>query len=140
MSENKTLPAHLNEGEKAILDYTRVNRKWSKLLNRSVGKTTKAVNRMNRLPPRSTDPAVVNAFFDSQDEVWDILEAESEVQAELVSQVLVSVPESWVIAGAPDEIDWSDPANLEEYLTQEAFSSIMQMLVGGKAAEADSKN
>lgn len=47
--------------------------------------------------------------FDEMDAAFTAVEIE-------ISKVLVSVPDSWTVADAPDEIDWRETGAFDEYL------------------------
>lgn len=47
---------------------------------------------------------------------------------ELICRVLVDVPRDWLIDDAPEAIDWSDPANLQDYLQMNRMDDLLTEL------------
>lgn len=52
-------------------------------------------------------------------------EAASEMQ-EFMTKVVVSIPASWIVTSAPENVDWSDAANLGKYLKGIRFISLVE--------------
>lgn len=100
--------------ESPEFDFTRVSRQWHKELAKTLTAVTRAQIALQRPPPPddATD-AEYDAFLDRQEQAWIAIENLSDQQAELIAQVLVSVPESWLLENAPDNIDWSNTESLD---------------------------
>jgi len=43
----------------------------------------------------------------------------------LMAQVLVTVPREWLVAEAPDEIDWSNPDSILDYVREDMSSELV---------------
>jgi hypothetical protein len=72
----------------------------------------------------------------------DALAKLDQVMAELeqaVARVLVSVPREWLVANAPAEIDWSDPASLD-WLQGNRMAQLQTAMVLASSPETVSGN
>jgi hypothetical protein len=67
----------------------------------------------------------INAEYEAK------LDAEADVQAELISRILKSVPKSWLVTDAPNEIDWSDPANFD-YIQSHRYGDLLRIVSEGR--------
>lgn len=55
---------------------------------------------------------------------------------ELAAMVLVSVPREWLVKDAPDEIDWSDPENLLDYVKDKHNHDLLAGITRARMREA----
>ena len=67
---------------------------------------------------RQWDQAQAGGTDDELDAAFAAIEAE-------VARVLVRVPDSWMVASAPESVDWSQPGSLEEYLRGNRMSDVL---------------
>ena len=82
--------------------------------------------------PMPTDPVAIDAHYKAVDEALDFLNELSDMQAKLVAQVLVDVPREWLIAGCPDDIDWSDFNSLD-YVQEPRYADLLDLIRTGEA-------
>lgn len=118
------------------LDFTRVpRRRWWKQWNRLTAQATKlqmrAEDAAHELRESDDDEGSRNErpYLELYAETMDELEAIGERQQELICQVLESVPEDWWHQSAPDDVDLSDPENLD-WLDDGRFEDLVRLLQG----------
>lgn len=126
-------------GAKPVFDFSQVSKRWNKAFGASISKATKATIAMQRPLLADATPAQQQAHYDAQIAAVEMLDTLGDEQAALVAQVLVSVPEEWLIATAPPEIDWSDPENLD-WIRADKYQALLQMLQTGEAYSTEAKN
>jgi hypothetical protein len=126
-------------GVKPGFDFGRVGKRWNKAFGASISKATKATIAMQRPVPPQATAEQVQAHYDAQVAAVELLDTLGDEQAALVAQVLVSVPEAWLVKGAPKELDWSDPESLD-WIRADKYQHLLQMLQTGEAYTSDAKN
>jgi len=126
-------------GVKPVFDFSQVSRRWNKAFASSISKATKAQIAMQRPMPEGVTGAQVQAHYDAQLAAVEMLDTLGDEQAALVAQVLVNVPEAWLIKGAPKEMDWSDPESLD-WIRADKYQALLQMIQTGEAYSNDAKN
>lgn len=99
--------------ESPEFDFSRVSRQWHKQFAKTLTAVTRAQITLQRVPSEDATPEEYDALLDKQEQAWIAIEELSDQQAELIAQVLVSVPDDWLIEGAPEALDWSDVASLD---------------------------
>lgn len=126
-------------GVKPKFDFSRVSRKWNKEFSASIAKVTKAQITMQRPLPSGADDAAVQTHYDRMEAAVDSLSTIADEQAALMCEVLVDVPASWLIAGAPAGLDWDDPASLD-WVRADKYQEMLVMIQTGEAARQAAKN
>lgn len=127
------------ESDDVVFNSPAIGRAWIKRFGDSVSRGTKAQLILQRPVPDSDSPEDRKRQYDEKIEASDLLSKLGDEQALLVAEVLVSVPRSWLIPGAPDEIDWSDPANLD-YIQMQHYADILERLRNGNVLQVQAKN
>lgn len=125
--------------EKPTFDFTRVGRQWNQAFARSLTQAARVQLVLQRVPNDDMDDDAVDALLDRQEAALGDLEALGDRQAALLAQVLVSVPESWLLPGAPDDLDWSEVASLD-YVQSDRYAEMLDMLRTRNPAEDNAKN
>lgn len=125
--------------EDVVFNSPAIGRAWIKRFNESVTRGTRAQLILQRPIPDSGSAEERKQQFDEKIDANDLLSKLGDEQAVLVAEVLVSVPRSWLIPGAPDEIDWSDPANLD-YIQMQHYADILERLRNGNVLQVQAKN
>ena len=128
-----------DNGAKPVFDFSRVSRRWNKQFSKSIAKVTRAQITMTRPLPAGADDAAVQAHYDRMEAAIDALETVADEQAALVCEVLVDVPVGWLITGAPDGLDWDDPASLD-WVRADKYQEILMQIQTGEAARQAAKN
>ncbi|GIL09273.1 MAG: hypothetical protein BroJett033_7840 [Chloroflexota bacterium] len=126
-------------GEKPVFDFGRVSRRWNQAFAASIAKATRATIAMQRPLCAGMTNEQVQAHYDAQEAAVDLLETLGAEQSALVAEVLVSVPDGWLVKGAPAELDWSDPESLD-WIRADKYQQLLQMLQTGEAYTTDAKN
>lgn len=54
----------------------------------------------------------------------------------LAAQVVVDIPREWLTKDAPEEIDWSDPENLLDYIKGDYDEALMNQVTTARALSA----
>jgi len=127
-----------NGAEKPSFDFTRVSKEWNHQFALSLTAVAKAEITLKRPQPRTDDYDVLTEFYDKQEEALTVIERLAAEQAGMVAQVLVDVPRGWLLANAPDEIDWSAADSLN-YVQADRYGELLEMIRNGEA-RSKSKN
>lgn len=59
---------------------------------------------------------------------------------QLLARSVISIPRSWLVDSAPDEVDWSDPDSFAAYLRGNRFNDLLTLFNESETPEAASKN
>jgi len=78
------------------------------------------------------DKDTFEAAWADQEAVFDKLQA-------YICRVLVSVPRSWVVEDAPEDLNWSDPTSLD-WLRSPSFSKLQDAMISASTPESVSGN
>lgn len=124
-------------GSRAKFDFSRVSRKWNQQFLKTLAKASRAQFTLERKPPEDAKEA--EKLLGEKVQALDDLEALGDEQAALLAQVLVDVPDEWLLEGAPENLDWSKPESLD-WIQSERYSEIFIQLRNRNAAEAEAKN
>lgn len=124
--------------ERPVFDFSRVSKQWNKEFGLSASKASRAQNTLGRPYPANGDAAAIEAYFAAQEAAFTVIEETGDIQANLLAQVLDSVPRSWLLESAPEEIDWHDPQSLN-YIQSHRYMELLEMLQNGEARRS-SKN
>lgn len=124
--------------ERPVFDFSRVSKQWNKEFGLSASKASRAQNTLGKPYPVNGDAAAIEAYFAAQDAAFSVIEETGDIQANLLAQVLDSVPRGWLLESAPEEIDWHDPASLN-YIQSHRYMELLEMLQNGEARR-NSKN
>jgi hypothetical protein len=135
------------EGEQPTFDYGHAGSEWRDRFNETLTSVAEAQEVLNRRLPKSIsdedsetyDEAKVQAFYDRRDAAFATIKAAPTVQKELMAQVLVDVPRSWLLDSAPEEIDWSDPDSLK-YVSYDGYNKLLTIWIQGGGARRNAKN
>lgn len=125
-------------GDGAVWDFSKVSRKWHKAFAKSIREASKAGLLLSRPAPIGDDEAM-RAHLDAQAGAMDAMEQYADEQQALIAQVLVSVPDSWLSSGAPDDLDYSDPESLD-WLMPDRYAELLRQVQTGEAWASDSGN
>lgn len=118
------------------LDFSNVSRKW--------GKTWYKINRdegmiATREVPEAADMADMTDEQKAEarkfiEDTYATLDRIMEERDKLIAQVLVDVPRGWLVDDAPDDLDWSDPENLD-WLRQDRYADVLKAVNEGRSAK-----
>lgn len=125
--------------ESPEFDFSNVSRKWQRDFARSLSKATRAQLTLQRVPSADATDEEIDALLDRQEQALDDFETMADEQAGLIAQVLVDVPRSWCIEGAPEKLDWSDVASLD-WVQADKYNEILTMVRERNVAKDDAKN
>ena len=120
-------------------DFSKVSRQWRLEFGRSLSEAARAGIVLQRQINADMDDEAVDALLDRQEKALSELETLADKQAQLVTQVLADVPTDWLIADAPDGLDWGDVASLD-YIQANKYEAILEQLRTNNIAEDDAKN
>lgn len=81
--------------------------------------------RLRRLGREDCSPEETAACFD-------------ELQ-QMLARLVVSVPREWLVEGAPEHLDWSDPASFD-WLIADRIADLQQALIEARSPEVVSGN
>jgi hypothetical protein len=135
------------EGEQPTFDYGHAGMEWRDRFNANLTAVAEAQEILNRRLPKSIsdedsesyDENKVQAFYERRDVAFATIKAAPDQQKELIAQVLVDVPRSWLLENAPDEIDWSDPDSLK-YVSYDGYNKLLTIWIQGGGARRNAKN
>ena len=135
------------EGEQPTFDYSGAGMGWRDQFNESLTAVAEAQEILNRRLPKSIsdedsdsyDEEKVQAFYYRRDAAFAAIKAAPTQQKELMAQVLVDVPRSWLLEDAPKEIDWSDPDSLK-YVSYDGYNKLLNIWIQGGGARRNAKN
>ncbi len=74
----------------------------------------------------------VQAFYDTRRDSAKMIREQATIQANLMADVLVDVPREWLLADAPEVIDWSKPDSLD-YIQLNHYLDILEQVRNGEA-------
>jgi hypothetical protein len=120
-------------------DFTRVGRGWSNEFFKTITRAGRAQLALQRQLKPDADAAEIDAFLDRQDAALVEMERIGDEQAVLLAQVLVDVPEDWLIEGAPDDLDWNAVESLD-FIQSDKYGEILEMLRTRDIPRDDAKN
>lgn len=126
------MPQPIDNGPE--FDFSGINRKWSK-------RWMNTLTRVGELEVQIAElsEAEENGSQRARQQLNLIQEFErmGAEQEKLLSEVLVSVPQNWLSADAPDDLDWHDPESLD-YVLETRYPQLIQSLQA--ARQLNSKN
>jgi hypothetical protein len=108
-------------------DFTRVGRGFMREWGASVERATRYTKVLMNLQPNGNSRADLEEFETLSEEYKEKFDAEADVQSEMISRILKSVPKSWLISDAPEGIDWSNPENLD-YIQVDRYAQLLQTI------------
>lgn len=120
-------------------DFSKVTRQWNRDFGRTMTDAARAQLIMQREPDDDMTTAEFNALLDRQEQAVLDIEKLADQQAELLVQVLVDVPNAWLLADAPTPLDWSDVKSLD-YIQADRYGEILERLRSRNIAGDDAKN
>jgi hypothetical protein len=140
MSGNKQGMGKRKEPE-ATFDFTKVGRGFMREWGASVDRATRALKVLAGLQPQGNSRADLEEFEELCDEYKKKLDDEADKQSLMICQILKGVPKSWLIAGAPEHIDWSLDESLD-YIQADRYAQLAGMVGSGKhyLVSAEAKN
>jgi len=122
-------------GVKPTFDFTRVSRQWNQKFIKSLANAGRAQTIISRPVSTKASEDEIQAYYDRVEKAWDDLENLANEQLALIAQVLVSVPREWLLADAPDEIDWSKPESFD-WIQSPCYGEILELLRSGEAQKS----
>lgn len=111
--------------EQPTFDFSNISYKWSKEWARIVMRLDVDSTLIDNPARPDADPEQVAALKVKRLEALDRWDDLVSLRDAMLCEVLVSVPREWLVADAPDEIDWHDPANLGAYLLQSRIADLI---------------
>lgn len=117
---------------KPTFDFSNVSREWSQSFFKSAQKAAKAQIALQRPLRTGATDEQVQAYYDAQDAALDEIGKISDEQLALVQQVLTGVPSEWLIAGAPDDLDWSKSESYQ-WIQDDRYTEILRLIQSGEA-------
>ncbi len=126
-------------------DFSRVGKKWQDEFQASAEIATRAGFTIQR-PLRKQRPDegddeygdYIQSFYDAKDAAVDKVSAMQHTQTKLMAQVLVSVPHEWLLADAPEALDWSDEKSLD-YIQSDHYEELLNLVQTGEARKIAKK-
>ena len=118
--------ARAKKEEKPVFDYTHYSRKQHKKTTRQTIKLQNLAQRLEDYKLWETD----EAFEDGLDQFDDL----QDVLTEALAKWVVSVPALWLVAGAPDTLDWSNPVSFD-WIRADKFQELSEAAVAARAPE-----
>ena len=114
-----------------VFDFTRFSWRDAKAITRLQARAMQVSTLLG-----STETMLNRQAFDdalaAQDEVFDELQ-------KYIARVLVSVPVSWLVPGAPEDLEWSDPDSLD-WLRGAAFAQLRAKMIEASSPESVTGN
>lgn len=120
-------------------DFSKVSRQWYRDFQSSLAQATRIQVILKRELTDEMSDEQADALLDRQEKALDEFEALGDHQAELLVQVLIDVPREWLLANAPDEVDWSKAESLD-YIQGNRYTEILELMMKKDIAGEDSKN
>ena len=122
-----------------IFDFSKVGRVWQERFAESAEVVSRLLVNSER-PLRRQKPdeddedydEFVQSFYDKKERVGEQIREQGRIQADLICDVLVSVPREWLLPDAPESIDWSKPASLD-LVQVDHYLQILEMVRSGEA-------
>jgi hypothetical protein len=108
-------------------DFTKVGRGFMKEWGASVERATRYTKVLMDLRPDGNSRAALEEFEALSDEYKEKFDAEADVQSEMISRILKTVPKAWLTSDAPAEIDWSNPESLD-YIQVDRYAQLLQTI------------
>lgn len=133
-----------------VFDFSKVNRGWSKRWNKTLQAVGKAQSRgqivqieLNALVEYAGDVTALDAAQRQQMadyhvetvELTETINTQSELQEAMICEVLVSVPDRWIAAGAPDDLDWSDAESLDWLKNDQVYGELLAAMQEARSAK-----
>jgi hypothetical protein len=122
-----------NEEAKPVFDFSQTSykwlRQWSNVNNRIMQYSTLLTANENPANTPDEQDTLRRARLEAAAGFDDII---TERDALLV-QALTDVPREWLVTGAPDVIDWHDPASLD-YLRADKIDPLVSALTEARSA------
>lgn len=78
---------------------------------------------------------IVTKDFKALEKLEDEIDEKIDALRSLIAPCIKYLPASWLVEGAPDKLDWDDPAS-QEYLRASKIITLSNLIQGGKD-EAD---
>jgi len=129
----------------AVFDYSRVGRQWQDQFAATADKVSRIIvmaeRPLRRQKAEETDEAYdeyVQGFYDLKEHMGEDIRAQGKVQADLMAQVLVSVPREWLLPDAPEVIDWCNPDNLD-LIQVSYYADMLEQVRSGEAMKKAKK-
>jgi hypothetical protein len=121
--EEKT-PELVDNREHPRFDFSDIGKGWRRRWTHTVMAIAKAYTVTGIEAPEGAPEDTVRQWIAAKLEAFEAIE---ELEAErdgLLAQVLVDVPESWLIKDAPKNLDWSDAAS-QDYILAARFDQVI---------------
>lgn len=115
-----TLAEVMPDEPQPTFNFRKVKRSWVRQFQRVDVKLMRVVNRMQSL----YDSDATDAEIDEVMAQADAVEAEQDA---MLCEVLVDVPRSWLVDGAPKKIDWGNPDSMEWLMVNRRTSLVVAM-------------
>jgi len=120
-------------------DFSKVNRQWQDQFAETADKVSQIIVMADR-PLRRQRPGeddqvyddYVQSVYDAKEHMGAAIREQGKIQACLMAQVLKAVPREWLLADAPEIIDWSNPENLD-YIQVAYYADILEQVRSGEA-------
>jgi hypothetical protein len=123
----------------AKFDFSKASRKWQDQFSDSAEVVARIMSDVERPLRRKRidedDQAYddyVQAFYDTRRDSAKMIREQGDIQSNLISVVLVDVPREWLLADAPEKIDWSKPESLD-YIQVNHYLDILEQVRNGEA-------
>lgn len=119
------------QDDQPVFNFDRFSWKDAKTITRIQAEAARAAALLAD-PAALKDEDAFEGALAAQDAVYEKLQA-------YISRVLVSVPRSWLVSDAPEDLDWSDPASLD-WLRGQSFAKLQGAMVDASTPESVSGN
>jgi hypothetical protein len=116
-------PTKSKRDEGPVFDFGRVRGSWRRGLLKLTALEARTTEQVNRV---TSDPNNTDADIEAALGAAAALES---LQGELMAQVLVSLPRSWLVNDAPEDVDFSDPATFDLVRQDRRSQVYMEMMV-----------
>jgi hypothetical protein len=117
---------------KPVFDFSGVSRQWSLSFMKSAQAAARAQLTLQRPIRAGMSEDAIQAYYDAQDAALDKISELSDEQLDLIVQVLKDVPREWLIAGAPDDLDWGNKEHYD-WIQDERYTELLNMVMSGEA-------
>jgi hypothetical protein len=108
-------------------DFTKVGRGFMREWGASVERATRYTKVLMNLQPNGNSREDLEEFETLSEEYKEKFDAEADVQSEMISRILKSVPKTWLTDDAPESIDWSNPESLD-YIQVDRYAQLLQTI------------
>lgn len=129
----------------AVFDYSKVGRQWQDQFAETADQVSKIIvmaeRPLRRQKADESDEAYdeyVQGIYDQKEHMGEAIRAQGKIQANLMAQVLVSVPREWLLPDAPEVIDWCNPDNLD-LIQVSHYADLLELVRSGEAMKKAKK-